>query len=707
MPAAPFHLVVDWNNDGDYSDSNEDVTARVRTASGLSFWRGHNQLQPFSPPAIGSCGFELDNSDAVLSPTNVSSPLYGYLAPGKPVKCYADGLANYLLLEKSGGHTKLEDGSGFVSLEDSPSRPIWTGFTDEQTQHPELGRRSVDIAGRGTLTRLQNKTISTPLYSNISTSTALGYVLDAAGWPASERSIAAGTRTLEWFWVDNENAADAINRILYSEGPNARLYESPDGWLVFEANNTRTSTQDRSTTSQATYSDLANVMAETYDPNYKSVVQACVATVNTRAAQACSPVWSYGQTLTLGANASQSFTVRGSDPFTGAIVPSPVPSNATQVLTPSATLTSGTFQLSFKGSTTSAIAYNATAATIQAALEALSTIGSGNVVCSGGPINTTPVVCVFIGTLGGAEIDDLISVTGSTLNPVTVPATIEVQENHAGGGLYIESQSLAPSGPLNGGSFTITASYSLGAGTTSSIAYNASAATIQAALRAMPGFTATSCYGGPINSAGVLCNFADVAENMALVTITTSGLTMAQPSATVNISQSDKGGVADYVLTSGSLASKTLDRTSGAFCTLTLTAGASGATLTGLRVRACPVSVVTSTEVSYPSLSAVSDPALIQRPGVVSEMSVSSMTALMTANYNYWKQARPVVVIRTVTDCYDASALDVELRREISDRITINIPAMGLSADFFVEWVRRTVDWPVLICEYGCEQIIP
>jgi hypothetical protein len=705
--AAPFHLTVDWNNDSDYNDSNEDVTARVRTASGLSFWRGHNQLQPFSPPAIGSCGFELDNSDAVLSPTNTGSPLYGYLAPGKPVKFYADGLANYLLIEKSGSKLKLEDGTGFVVLEDTASRSIWTGYTDEQTQHPELGRRSVDIAGRGTLTRLQNKTISTALYSNISTSTALGYVLDAAGWPASERSIAAGTRTLEWFWVDNENAADVVNRLLYSEGPNARLYESPDGWLIFEANNTRTSTQDRSTTSQATYSDLSNVMAETYDPNYKSVVQACVATATTRAMQGCAPVWAYGQTLTLAANEVKTFTVRGSDPFYGAIVPSPVASNATQVLTPSATLTSGTFQLQFRGQTTSAIAYNASAATIQAALEALSTIGAGNIVCTGGSINTTPVVCVFLSTLGGQEIDDLISVTGSTLNPVTVPATIEVQENHAGGGLFIESQSLSPSGPLNGGSFTITASYSLGAGTTPSIAYNASAATIQTAIRTMFGFTATVCFGGPINSGSVLCNFADVAEAMPLVTITTSSLTMAQPSATINVTQTDKGGVADYVLTSGSLASKTLDRTSGAFCTLTLTAGASGATLTGLRVKACPVTVVTSTEVSYPSLSSVSDPALIQRPEVVAEMSVSSMTSLLTANYNYWKQARPVVVARTVTDCYSNTALEAELRREISDRVTINIPAMSLSADFFVEWVRRTVEWPVLISEYGCEQSNP
>src|SRR6266851_2233169 len=40
--------------------------------------------------------------------------------------------------------------------------------------------------------------------------------------------------------------------------------------------------------------------------------------------------------------------------------------------------TGGTFTLTFNGQTTSAIAYNASAATVQSALQALSTIGSGN-----------------------------------------------------------------------------------------------------------------------------------------------------------------------------------------------------------------------------------------------------------------------------------------------------------------------------------------
>lgn len=47
--------------------------------------------------------------------------------------------------------------------------------------------------------------------------------------------------------------------------------------------------------------------------------------------------------------------------------------------------------------TTASIAFNATAATVQAALEALPNIGTGGVVCTGGPWGTAPIVITFSG----------------------------------------------------------------------------------------------------------------------------------------------------------------------------------------------------------------------------------------------------------------------------------------------------------------------
>lgn len=80
--------------------------------------------------------------------------------------------------------------------------------------------------------------------------------------------------------------------------------------------------------------------------------------------------------------------------------------NEVQTVTISAT--GGTFTLTFGGYTTSAIAYNATASAVQTALQALTSIGSGNVTVSGsagGPYTVT-----FVGDLG---LTNVAQMTGS------------------------------------------------------------------------------------------------------------------------------------------------------------------------------------------------------------------------------------------------------------------------------------------------------
>jgi hypothetical protein len=68
------------------------------------------------------------------------------------------------------------------------------------------------------------------------------------------------------------------------------------------------------------------------------------------------------------------------------------------------TATGGTGTITANGQTTSALQFNASASAIQTALNALSTIGSGGVECTGGPLGTTPVVVNFIGSnLQGAQ----------------------------------------------------------------------------------------------------------------------------------------------------------------------------------------------------------------------------------------------------------------------------------------------------------------
>jgi sugar lactone lactonase YvrE len=78
--------------------------------------------------------------------------------------------------------------------------------------------------------------------------------------------------------------------------------------------------------------------------------------------------------------------------------------------------TGGTYTLSFEGSETTPIPYNATAAEVQAALQALVTIGAGNVSVSGGEVaGESNYTIVFEGALSAADVEKL-QADGSALD---------------------------------------------------------------------------------------------------------------------------------------------------------------------------------------------------------------------------------------------------------------------------------------------------
>ena len=80
--------------------------------------------------------------------------------------------------------------------------------------------------------------------------------------------------------------------------------------------------------------------------------------------------------------------------------------------------TSGSFTLTINNQTAANIAHNATAATVQSRLEALSSIGSGNVKCAEGPLPDQAVYIEFVGTLANRNISPLSG--SSSLSPATL-----------------------------------------------------------------------------------------------------------------------------------------------------------------------------------------------------------------------------------------------------------------------------------------------
>ena len=119
-----------------------------------------------------------------------------------------------------------------------------------------------------------------------------------------------------------------------------------------------------------------------------------------------------------------------------------------QTLTPTGTISSGTFSLTLYGETTSAIAYNAAASAIVAALAALKCVGASGVSATGGTIDATPVLITFgtssNGNLWSVTVPLLvvndINLAGSSplITPtISTPAALATHRNAATGALLI------------------------------------------------------------------------------------------------------------------------------------------------------------------------------------------------------------------------------------------------------------------------------
>jgi hypothetical protein len=95
---------------------------------------------------------------------------------------------------------------------------------------------------------------------------------------------------------------------------------------------------------------------------------------------------------------------------------------------------SGTFTLTFSGQTTSAIAWNASAATVQSALEALSNIGTGDVavVQTQSQGSTKEWQITFQNALGGINVGQITIDTTNLVYHLTAIQTTDVQDDAPG-----------------------------------------------------------------------------------------------------------------------------------------------------------------------------------------------------------------------------------------------------------------------------------
>ena len=212
--------------------------------------------------------------------------------------------------------------------------------------------------------------------------------------------------------------------------------------------------------------------------------------------------------------------------------------------------TGGTYTLTFDGQTTSGIAYNANAATIQSALEALSNLAPGDVTVA------SPSSNVFTITFGGAYLGlnvPLITSSASSLTGSSASAEVTTVRNYSLGASFVctiqfnVTQTVSPLNEVQtfkinnnptSGTFTLTYSGQ----TTGNIAYNASLATITTALEALSniGVGDVLLTGGPLPTRAVniefkgalaATNVAQLTSDPALLGSTTSNLTVVTTQA--------------------------------------------------------------------------------------------------------------------------------------------------------------------------------
>lgn len=298
--SASYQLLIDWKDNG-FSDLGvDDVTARTldqRTTVTVKY--GHDQARQFSPISPGECDFEINNISRDYLPDNASSPLNGYVQPGRHVRLIASTATT--------------------------NAALFDGYIDAFDLKPGLNDRSVPMTCVDALGRIKGVSVTTSLYKGIRTGDAINVLLNAAGWSSVARDIDPGASFLPYWWLDGADAFEALMELVYSEGAPALVTVDRNGSIVFRDRHHRL-TRPASLTSQATWSSSAiePVLSDpiTYNHGWSEIVNSITVEVPIRTVDGGpSQIWTSPGMLSVVAGMPLQIIIHGSTPFQDATVP--------------------------------------------------------------------------------------------------------------------------------------------------------------------------------------------------------------------------------------------------------------------------------------------------------------------------------------------------------------------------------------------------
>ena len=158
-----------------------------------------------SPIQTSTCTATVVDTTGKYNAANPSSPLYGLIAPSRPMRVRV----RYL-------------GVDYV---------LWDGVTSEVVAAPSKADPFATISGVDLFERLAQEEPVIPLVASTTTGAAIGMILDAVGWWGGRRQLVTGDEIINFSADGTTKALDVINSLLDHEG--GIFFMSADGDAVY------------------------------------------------------------------------------------------------------------------------------------------------------------------------------------------------------------------------------------------------------------------------------------------------------------------------------------------------------------------------------------------------------------------------------------------------------------------------------------------
>lgn len=182
-------LEVDWDGDFTFDGSNEAVRLhRLITDRGNEYYLSGDG-KGFESNAVGTAVLTLDNYDGRFDPYNTSSPLYGYLRPGKLIRLW------------------VRNGIGGTDY------PVIAGVLQDIKPYGRHG--DVDLILEDGWRWLADRNVSVALQGNIYADDAIGAIADAVTYPWGYE-LDTGPDLIKWWWTTGKKAKTEIENVANS-----------------------------------------------------------------------------------------------------------------------------------------------------------------------------------------------------------------------------------------------------------------------------------------------------------------------------------------------------------------------------------------------------------------------------------------------------------------------------------------------------------